>query len=103
MNLEAAPAPSVPAARGDAGFSPLELSRLKMLALDAQAAAMVITDLDGAVLWANNAFSLLTGYGVEGALGRNLRFLNSGRHPAEFFREMWESILAGCVWRGDVV
>ena len=53
-----------------------EMIRLQGAALDAAANAMVITDLQGAILWANPAFTNLTGYTLEEARGQNPRLFN---------------------------
>lgn len=77
---------------------------LRSAALSAAANAIVITDRDGAIIWANPAFTELTGYDVEESLGRNPReLIKSGKHDAAFYRGMWETIVAGKVWRGEVI
>ena len=63
---------------------------------------VTITDGDGNILSVNHAFSEITGYGPEEALGRNPRFLQSGRHEPDFYRAMWDSIRARGHWRGEV-
>jgi PAS domain S-box-containing protein len=81
-----------------------ESLRLLSTALDAAANAVVITDRDGAIEWVNAAFTTLTGYSREEALGRNPRSLvKSGRHDRAFFTTMWETITAGRIWRGQTV
>lgn len=78
--------------------------RLRGAALGAAANAILITDREGRVKWGNPAFCHLTGYSLEEALGRNLRDLvKSGRHPREFYAEMWDTILSGRVWHGELI
>jgi len=77
--------------------------QLQGSALNAAANAIVITDPKGDVLWANPAFTKLTGYEVSEVLGKNLRVLKSGQHDAVFYRQMWETICAGLVWSGEIV
>lgn len=79
-----------------------EQIRLLMAALDAAANAVVMTDLKGNIQWVNRAFTDLTGYTREEAMGANPRVLKSGTHGEEFYRRMWESITEGKVWRGEV-
>jgi two-component system sensor histidine kinase/response regulator len=77
--------------------------RLQAVALEAAANAIVITDAEGTILWANPAFARLTGYDVEQALGQNPRLLKSGFHDEAFYQQMWDTILAGQVWHAEVV
>jgi PAS domain S-box-containing protein len=63
----------------------------------------MITDRTGAILWVNPAFSVLTGYTPEEVLGANPRILKSGKQNAEFYRQFWQTILAGHTWRGKFV
>ena len=77
--------------------------RLQSGSLNAAANAVVITDPQGNIEWANPAFTRTTGYTLAEALGKNLRELvKSGRHEPEFFRRMWQTILAGDVWHGEL-
>ncbi len=65
--------------------------------------AVLITDPTGNIQYANPAFEAVTGYRRDEVLGRNPRFLKSGRHDAAFYREMWETIASGRVWKGRFV
>jgi PAS domain S-box-containing protein len=69
-------------------------------ALESAANAIVITSSKGIIQWVNPAFTRLTGYTREEAVGQNPRVLKSGVHDREFFRNMWETVLAGSVWQG---
>ncbi len=71
-------------------------------ALEAAANAIVITDRKGAIEWVNPAFTRLTGYAREEAIGQNPRVLNAGVHDREFFRNMWQTVLSGSVWQGTL-
>jgi len=77
--------------------------RLQAAALESAANAIVITDLTGAVVWANPAFSRLTGYGLDEVVGRSLGVLKSGQQAPVFYTELWETILSGRVWQGQLV
>jgi len=72
-------------------------------AISTTANAVLITDSHGDIRWVNQAFTRLTGYSSEEALGRTPAILNSGEHSALFFRRLWDTIMAGEVWRGEVV
>lgn len=79
------------------------LDYLQSKALDAAANGIVITDLSGKIVWANPAVTQLTGYSLEELLGGNPRLLKSGKMEPEFYQEMWDTILGGSVWHGDVI
>ncbi len=77
---------------------------LKSAALEAAANAIAITGRDGIIQWVNPAFGLLTGYSREEAIGKDPgAVLKSGAQGGEFYRELWDSILAGRVWQGRLV
>ena len=62
--------------------------------------AVVITELDGTIVYVNPAFERNAGYSRAEAVGKNPRILKSGKHPPEFYREMWETVGRGEVWTG---
>jgi len=77
--------------------------RLLSAALNAAADAVVITDRKGMIAWVNPAFTAIAGYSTEEALGRKPGDLvKSGVHPPEFYKDLWHTILAGHVWRGEI-
>jgi PAS domain S-box-containing protein len=76
--------------------------RLQSAALEAVAIGIVITDPEGTILWVNPGFTVLTGYTAEEALGQNPRLLKSGKHDQPFYRDLWNTILAGKVWQGEL-
>lgn len=79
------------------------LLRLRGAALEAAANAIVITNRNGTIEWANPAFTALSGWALDEAVGKNPRdLMKSGKHDAEYYRRMWSTILAGNVWRGEV-
>lgn len=77
--------------------------RLQSTALESAANAIVITDRKGEVLWVNPAFTTLTGYASHEAVGGNPRVLKSGAQDRDFYRNMWETVLDGRVWTGELV
>ncbi|MGA6992385.1 MAG: PAS domain S-box protein [Candidatus Deferrimicrobiaceae bacterium] len=75
------------------------LTRLGM-AVDQAGEAVVITDTEGNIEYANPAFGLITGYSVEESVGRNMRILKSGLQDKMFYENLWGTILGGNVWKG---
>jgi len=72
-------------------------------ALVAAADPIFITDHSGHLVWVNEAFSERSGFSAQEAIGQTPRILKSGRHDASFYRDLWQTILAGQVWRGEIV
>ena len=64
--------------------------------------SMIITDTDGVILRVNQAFTETTGYTAEEAVGQTTRLLKSGRHDADFYREMWETVQRVGKWQGEI-
>jgi len=78
--------------------------QLQAAALAAAANAMLITDQDGRIQWANPAFSRLSGYDLEEVVGRNPRDLvRSGFQSESFYEALWQTISSGRPWQGELV
>ena len=75
---------------------------LQSAALEAAANAIVITDRDGIIAWVNQAFTTITGYPKDEAIGTNPRMLRSGNHDKAFYKNLWSTIAAGQVWSGEI-
>ena len=80
-----------------------EQVRVQSSALEAVANGIILTDPAGKILFANKAFCAMTGYALEEILGKTPGFLNSGKHDADFFRALWNTILTGRVWQGELI
>ena len=80
-----------------------EQLHLQSTALEFAANAILITDINGKIVWVNKAFTETTGYSMEEVLGQNPRILKSGQLDRSFYKQMWETILSGKVWRDTVV
>lgn len=63
---------------------------------------VMVTDLEGAIVAVNRAFSSITGYDEAEVLGRNPRLLQSGRHDREFYLGLWRALHERGQWRGEV-
>ena len=77
-----------------------ELQRLSMV-IEQSPESIVITDTAGCILYVNEAFQRITGYARDEVLGRNPRILNGGLTPRATYEQMWATLLAGEVWRGE--
>jgi diguanylate cyclase (GGDEF)-like protein/PAS domain S-box-containing protein len=77
--------------------------QLQSAALEAAANGIVITDRHGAIVWANHAFTTMTGYSKEEVLGKNHRLLKSGEQTESYYAELWSTISAGKIWHGELV
>jgi diguanylate cyclase (GGDEF)-like protein/PAS domain S-box-containing protein len=62
----------------------------------------VLTDADGMILRVNKAFTRNTGYSAEEVVGRTPRFLQSGRHADDFYRDMWDTVSRTGGWQGEI-
>ncbi len=80
-----------------------EKMRWQHTALESAANGIVILNVHGQILWVNPAFQALTGYSSEEAIGKNPRILKSGKHDASFYKDLWDTILAGKVWCGEII
>jgi PAS domain S-box-containing protein len=79
-----------------------ESLRSQSAALEAAANAIVITDHNGTIQSVNPAFTALTGYTAQEAVGQNPRFLKGGKQDDAFYRNLWQTISSGQVWSGEL-
>jgi PAS domain S-box-containing protein len=81
-----------------------EQSRRLLSAAQEQAGeGTVITDIAGTILSVNPAFERMSGYSAEELVGRPPSMLKSGQHDDAFYRQLWDTISAGEVWRGRFI
>ncbi|MGY6528903.1 MAG: PAS domain-containing protein [Cyanobacterium sp.] len=77
-----------------------ELSAFKQ-GLD-KAAVVTITDEKGIITYANDQLSIISGYSNNELLGTTHKIVNSGYHPPSFFKNLWNTIQKGEIWRGEI-
>ncbi|MHC4885687.1 MAG: hybrid sensor histidine kinase/response regulator [Planctomycetota bacterium] len=72
-------------------------------AISQAAEAVVITAKDGTIEYVNPAFESITGYSREEARGQTPALLKSGTHDDSFYQQLWSTLEAGEVWKGQFV
>lgn len=65
--------------------------------------SIVVTDLEGNIEFVNNGFEKITGYSFKEVIGQNPRILKSGYQDELFYKELWDTIKSGQVWKGRFV
>ncbi|KIM00633.1 diguanylate cyclase/phosphodiesterase (GGDEF & EAL domains) with PAS/PAC sensor(s) [Paramagnetospirillum magnetotacticum MS-1] len=63
---------------------------------------IMITGPDGTIEAVNTAFTRITGFSLDEAIGKKPSILKSGRHDNDFYRDMWRAILDTGQWQGEV-
>lgn len=67
-----------------------------------EVAIIAFTGVDGNILYANDKFCEISEYSRDELIGSNHRIVNSHFHPKEFFDDMYKTIFAGKIWRGEI-
>jgi PAS domain S-box-containing protein len=70
-------------------------------ALD-ESSIVVIADQKGIIFSVNENFCKISKYTAEELVGKDLRILNSGYHPASFIKNLWATIANGKIWRDEI-
>ncbi|MCC5833116.1 MAG: PAS domain S-box protein [Opitutales bacterium] len=84
----------------------LERVQLKLLAeaLNSAADPVMMTNVNGEIIWINLAFTELTGYPEAESLGRTpIELLDAGEHDEAFHQAVWDHIRAGQIWQGEFI
>jgi diguanylate cyclase (GGDEF)-like protein/PAS domain S-box-containing protein len=76
--------------------------RLTAKVVESASEAVVITSAGNVIEYVNPAFTAITGYQADEVIGRDPGILSSGRHDAEFYRAMWDSLEATGRWAGEI-
>jgi diguanylate cyclase (GGDEF)-like protein/PAS domain S-box-containing protein len=69
---------------------------------EASSKAMMVTNAKNEIIYVNQAFTRITGYGVSDVYRLNPRILSSGRHDAAFYRSLWKQLLINGCWEGEL-
>lgn len=77
--------------------------RLQSTALESAANGIMIVNRAGVITWVNRALATLTGYTRSELEGHSPRLLKSGRHSLGFYRDLWNTVTEGRLWRGELV
>lgn len=64
---------------------------------------VVVTALDGTIVYANDGFIKQSGYSLDDILGKNISFLRSGKQSQSFYKELWSTILQGQSFHGTFI
>lgn len=79
-----------------------QLKRFQQV-IDSAFDIVVITDHKGLISYVNQAFYMLTGYDRTEVIGRKMNILRSGYHDNAFYKDLWDTITAGNVWKGEFI
>ncbi|MCH8567768.1 MAG: PAS domain S-box protein [Balneolales bacterium] len=79
----------------------LELKKLST-AVTQSPASIIITNTKGDIEYVNPKFTELTGYTLHEAIGRNPKILKSGAQSDTFYKDLWETITTGKIWKGEL-
>lgn len=80
-----------------------EALHTRSVAIEAAAEAVIIADPRGIIEYVNPAFTQMTGYSTAEVIGQRTSILKSGRQRADFYRQLWGTITAGKIWRGEII
>jgi PAS domain S-box-containing protein len=80
-----------------------EQIKLFKQAVDSSSVLITITDVQGKIIYANPFFIMTSGFSNEELIGNNPRILKSGFQSKEFYKKLWDTILSGKVWTGEML
>ncbi len=72
-------------------------------AVEQSPASVVITNPEGIIEYVNQKFCIITGFSKDESIGKNPRILKSGAYRQDYYKKLWETILAGKNWKGEIL
>ena len=72
-------------------------------AIEQNPISVIITDRAGRIEYVNPTFTQTTGFSFEEARGQGLKILSVSEQQPDFHKELWDTILSGETWRGDII
>lgn len=79
-----------------------EKLRLSASVFEHTSEATAITDANNRIISINPAFTKITGYSADEVIGQTPHMLSSGKHPKEFYKYMWETLMSTGSWQGEI-
>jgi len=79
-----------------------ENQRLAAKVFDSSVEGILITDASSRIVTVNQAFTAITGYEIEEAVGNTPAILSSGKHAEDFYQQMWASLKEAGQWHGEI-
>jgi diguanylate cyclase (GGDEF)-like protein/hemerythrin-like metal-binding protein/PAS domain S-box-containing protein len=76
--------------------------RIAALFFQNSSEGMIVTDAQGVITSVNPAFTALSGFSAEEAIGRTPRILKSGKQDDAFYKRLWGDVLSKGEWKGEI-
>jgi len=80
----------------------IHTNRKYNIAVEQSPLSIMITDISGRIEYVNKRFTSITGYSAKEVIGKNPNFLSSGNQTSSFYKNMWDRLLAGKEWYGEL-
>lgn len=71
--------------------------------MDSAFDVIMITDSEGYIKYVNPSFEIVTGYSIKDVIDKKTNILKSGYHDGAFYKNLWNTIKSGKVWKGELI